>query len=128
MVSITVIRKAKSRIGHENGRHELCAADVRWIRAMAYWIPDIRRRLLAEIFGVTERNINRIIAGEHWAGAGGYIKAGEVDADEMEFDETLLIRCKNCRSKVYASKADRSLCTLCAREASGLGPRKLLAA
>ncbi len=114
-VMLTLIKRPKSRCGETNGRHRLTAAAVVAIRQLFAANPDRVRRPVAESYGISERHLNNILCGAKWASAGGPLQAQRVDADDMEFDESLLIRCAGCRARVYASKADRTLCTLCAR-------------
>ncbi len=116
-MSVTVYRKKKARVGPENGNSRLSDADVRIIRAMVA-IYGLRRRVVAKIFGLSERHVNNLACGFRRLDAGGLVLNAEHEKNDLSFDESTIIRCRNCRQKCYASRVDRERCVVCA-ERSG---------
>jgi hypothetical protein len=122
-MSVTVYRNKKARVGSENGNARLSDADVRIIRMMVF--AEVRRRIVADLFGLSQRHVNNIALGKRRPDAEGRVLKTEPEKPDLSYDESRVIRCRNCRQKVYASRTDRERCVVCA---SRTGTRNAIAA
>ena len=116
-MSVTVYRKKKARVGSENGRARLSDADIRVIRLLVV-VVGLRRRVVAAQYGLSERHVNKLVRGMARLDAGGRVLNAEPEENDLSYDESVVIRCRNCRQKCFASRVDRERCVICA-ERSG---------
>jgi hypothetical protein len=121
-MAVAVFRKKKARVGRENGRSKLIDAEIRLARAFAAFLG---RASAEACFGVCSRHINQVRTGARRLDAGGIIVSPQVVADEgeaesVDFDDSLTIRCKECGAKTHPSVRDKTRCPVCVNT---LGPR-----
>ena len=106
------------RFQRSNSRFRMEDSVVRLLRQCRTASPPPSARELAELFEVSERQVNRLIHGDVRREAGGPIEERAVDPDAERlrpspFLKSIIVRCRGCGCRSHPSKYEPELCWSC---------------